>query len=214
MGHFSYIGDATVGEGVNIGAGTITANYDGEKKHRTTIGDGAFIGSDTMLVAPVNIGAGRAHERRLRRQPRRARRHDGHRRARPHPRPNRSRRGGGRPWTADSVLGIVSARARAGAARHRRRGGGARRRPRAALRLRRCESGEGRCRTPASAVTSSERASTLGALAVVRNLAVVARDGVRHLRRHAGIRATRGACSSRPPPCSLMPSRCWMRYRG
>ncbi len=58
MGHFSYIGDAEVGEGVNIGAGTITANYDGTHKHRTTIGDGAFIGSDTMLVAPVNIGKG------------------------------------------------------------------------------------------------------------------------------------------------------------
>jgi bifunctional UDP-N-acetylglucosamine pyrophosphorylase/glucosamine-1-phosphate N-acetyltransferase len=58
MGHFSYIGDATVGDGVNIGAGTITANYDGENKHQTTIGDGAFIGSDTMLVAPVNIGRG------------------------------------------------------------------------------------------------------------------------------------------------------------
>ncbi len=58
MGHFSYIGDATVGDGVNIGAGTITANYDGANKHATTIGDGAFIGSDTMLVAPVNIGRG------------------------------------------------------------------------------------------------------------------------------------------------------------
>jgi bifunctional UDP-N-acetylglucosamine pyrophosphorylase/glucosamine-1-phosphate N-acetyltransferase len=58
MGHFSYIGDAEVGEDVNIGAGTITANYDGATKHRTTIGDGAFIGSDTMLVAPVRIGAG------------------------------------------------------------------------------------------------------------------------------------------------------------
>jgi bifunctional UDP-N-acetylglucosamine pyrophosphorylase / glucosamine-1-phosphate N-acetyltransferase len=58
MGHFSYIGDATVGDDVNIGAGTITANYDGVTKHRTTIGDGAFIGSDTMLVAPVNIGRG------------------------------------------------------------------------------------------------------------------------------------------------------------
>jgi bifunctional UDP-N-acetylglucosamine pyrophosphorylase/glucosamine-1-phosphate N-acetyltransferase len=58
MGHFSYIGDADVGAGVNIGAGTITANYDGERKHRTTIGDGAFIGSDTMLVAPVNVGKG------------------------------------------------------------------------------------------------------------------------------------------------------------
>ena len=60
MGHFSYIGDAEVGEDVNIGAGTITANYDGTTKHRTTIGDGAFIGSDTMLVAPVRIGRGAA----------------------------------------------------------------------------------------------------------------------------------------------------------
>lgn len=58
MGHFSYIGDADVGDDVNIGAGTITANYDGASKHRTTIGDGAFIGSDTMLVAPVSIGKG------------------------------------------------------------------------------------------------------------------------------------------------------------
>jgi bifunctional UDP-N-acetylglucosamine pyrophosphorylase/glucosamine-1-phosphate N-acetyltransferase len=58
MGHFSYIGDADVGADVNIGAGTITANYDGAAKHRTVIGDGAFIGSDTMLVAPVRIGAG------------------------------------------------------------------------------------------------------------------------------------------------------------
>jgi bifunctional UDP-N-acetylglucosamine pyrophosphorylase/glucosamine-1-phosphate N-acetyltransferase len=58
MGHFSYIGDADVGAGVNIGAGTITANYDGANKYRTVIGDGAFIGSDTMLVAPVRIGAG------------------------------------------------------------------------------------------------------------------------------------------------------------
>ncbi len=56
MHHFSYVGDATVGEHVNIGAGTITCNYDGVKKNRTTIGDGASIGSDTMLVAPVTIG--------------------------------------------------------------------------------------------------------------------------------------------------------------
>jgi bifunctional UDP-N-acetylglucosamine pyrophosphorylase/glucosamine-1-phosphate N-acetyltransferase len=56
MGHFSYIGDADVGDDVNIGAGTITANYDGASKHRTVIGAGAFIGSDTMLVAPVRIG--------------------------------------------------------------------------------------------------------------------------------------------------------------
>jgi bifunctional UDP-N-acetylglucosamine pyrophosphorylase/glucosamine-1-phosphate N-acetyltransferase len=56
MGHFSYLGDAQVGENVNIGAGTITCNYDGKRKHPTQIGDNAFIGSDTMLVAPVNIG--------------------------------------------------------------------------------------------------------------------------------------------------------------
>lgn len=58
MGHFSYLGDATVGENVNIGAGTITCNYDGQRKHRTIIEAYAFIGSDTMLVAPVRIGAG------------------------------------------------------------------------------------------------------------------------------------------------------------
>lgn len=56
MGHFSYAGDATIGEHVNIGAGAITCNYDGEKKSRTVIGDNAFIGSDTMLVAPVTVG--------------------------------------------------------------------------------------------------------------------------------------------------------------
>jgi bifunctional UDP-N-acetylglucosamine pyrophosphorylase / glucosamine-1-phosphate N-acetyltransferase len=56
--HLSYIGDAEVGERVNIGAGTITCNYDGANKHRTTIGDEAFIGSNTALVAPVEIGAG------------------------------------------------------------------------------------------------------------------------------------------------------------
>ncbi len=54
--HHSYIGDATIGKGVNIGAGTITCNYDGRKKHRTTIKDGAFIGSDTQLVAPLTVG--------------------------------------------------------------------------------------------------------------------------------------------------------------
>jgi len=58
MGHFSYVGDATVGQGVNIGAGTVTCNYDGQRKHRTIIEDGAFIGSDTMLVAPVRVGDG------------------------------------------------------------------------------------------------------------------------------------------------------------
>jgi len=58
MGHFSYLGDAEVGADVNIGAGTITCNFDGERKHKTIIEDGAFIGSDTMLVAPVRIGKG------------------------------------------------------------------------------------------------------------------------------------------------------------
>jgi bifunctional UDP-N-acetylglucosamine pyrophosphorylase / glucosamine-1-phosphate N-acetyltransferase len=56
MGHFSYIGDATIGENVNIGAGTITCNYDGQRKYPTVIEKEAFIGSDTMLVAPVTIG--------------------------------------------------------------------------------------------------------------------------------------------------------------
>ena len=55
-GHFSYIGDAEVGANVNIGAGSITCNYDGEKKNRTVIGDDVFIGCDTMMVAPVTIG--------------------------------------------------------------------------------------------------------------------------------------------------------------
>jgi len=58
MGHFSYLGDATVGAETNIGAGTITCNYDGERKHPTVVGAGAFIGSDTMLVAPVKVGDG------------------------------------------------------------------------------------------------------------------------------------------------------------
>jgi len=58
MGHFSYIGDATIGADVNIGAGTITCNYDGEKKNHTEIAASVFIGSDTMLVAPVNLGEG------------------------------------------------------------------------------------------------------------------------------------------------------------
>ena len=58
MGHFGYLGDATVGQDVNIGAGTITCNYDGQRKHRTVLEDGVFIGSDTMLVAPVQLGEG------------------------------------------------------------------------------------------------------------------------------------------------------------
>ena len=56
-GHFSYIGDAHLGAGVNIGAGTVTCNYDGVKKNETYIGDNALIGSDSMLVAPVRVGA-------------------------------------------------------------------------------------------------------------------------------------------------------------
>jgi len=56
--HLSYIGDCTIGEGVNIGAGSITCNYDGKNKHKTVIEDGVFVGSDTMMVAPVTIGAG------------------------------------------------------------------------------------------------------------------------------------------------------------
>ena len=58
MGHFSYLGDATLGPNVNVGAGTITCNYDGKKKNPTEVGKNAFIGSDTMLVAPVKIGEG------------------------------------------------------------------------------------------------------------------------------------------------------------
>ncbi|MFM8426185.1 MAG: bifunctional UDP-N-acetylglucosamine diphosphorylase/glucosamine-1-phosphate N-acetyltransferase GlmU [Chloroflexota bacterium] len=58
MGHFSYIGNAQIGSNTNIGAGTITCNYDGEKKHATEIGEDVFIGSDTMLVAPVKLGNG------------------------------------------------------------------------------------------------------------------------------------------------------------
>ena len=59
-GHFCYLGDSDIGAGVNIGAGTITCNYDGAAKHATIIGDGAFIGSDTMLIAPVTVGEGAA----------------------------------------------------------------------------------------------------------------------------------------------------------
>jgi len=58
VNHLTYVGDATVGENVNIGAGTITCNYDGASKHRTVIGDKASIGAGAMLVAPVEIGAG------------------------------------------------------------------------------------------------------------------------------------------------------------
>ena len=56
--HLSYLGDATIGAGVNVGCGTITCNYDGEHKHPTVIGDGVFVGSDSILVAPITIGKG------------------------------------------------------------------------------------------------------------------------------------------------------------
>ena len=58
INHLSYVGDSTVGENVNIGAGTITCNYDGANKHHTQIGDDVFIGSDTQLIAPVKVGEG------------------------------------------------------------------------------------------------------------------------------------------------------------
>jgi bifunctional UDP-N-acetylglucosamine pyrophosphorylase/glucosamine-1-phosphate N-acetyltransferase len=58
MGHFSYLGDAQIGAHTNIGAGTITCNYDGVRKSKTIVGEHAFIGSDTMLVAPVTLGDG------------------------------------------------------------------------------------------------------------------------------------------------------------
>ncbi len=58
MGHFSYVGDATLGAKVNVGAGTVVCNYDGERKYHTVIEDDVFIGSDTMLVAPVKVGKG------------------------------------------------------------------------------------------------------------------------------------------------------------
>jgi bifunctional UDP-N-acetylglucosamine pyrophosphorylase/glucosamine-1-phosphate N-acetyltransferase len=56
--HLTYLGDAEIGSGVNVGAGTITCNYDGVNKHRTIIEDGVFVGSDSTLVAPVKIGRG------------------------------------------------------------------------------------------------------------------------------------------------------------
>ena len=56
--HLTYLGDAEIGAGVNVGAGTITCNYDGVNKHKTEIGDNVFVGSDTTLVAPVKIGKG------------------------------------------------------------------------------------------------------------------------------------------------------------
>ena len=58
MGHFGYVGDASIGTNVNLGAGMVTCNYDGKDKHRSVVEEDAFIGCDTMLVAPVTVGAG------------------------------------------------------------------------------------------------------------------------------------------------------------
>ena len=58
VNHLSYIGDSDIGRNVNVGAGTITCNYDGANKHRTTIEDDVFIGSNSQLVAPIKIGKG------------------------------------------------------------------------------------------------------------------------------------------------------------
>ena len=58
VGHFSYLGNAIIGKDVNIGAGTITCNYDGKQKHQTIIKDGVFVGSDSMLIAPLELGKG------------------------------------------------------------------------------------------------------------------------------------------------------------
>lgn len=60
MGHFSYVGDAELGDEVNVGAGTITCNFDGVRKNRTLVGDRVFLGSDTLLIAPVTVGEGAA----------------------------------------------------------------------------------------------------------------------------------------------------------
>jgi bifunctional UDP-N-acetylglucosamine pyrophosphorylase/glucosamine-1-phosphate N-acetyltransferase len=58
VNHLTYVGDSTIGRDVNVGAGTITCNYDGANKYRTVIGDRAFIGSNTALVAPITVGEG------------------------------------------------------------------------------------------------------------------------------------------------------------
>ena len=57
MGHFGYLGDAELGADVNVGAGAVTCNFDGKDKHRTIVGDRVFVGSGSMLIAPVEIGA-------------------------------------------------------------------------------------------------------------------------------------------------------------
>ena len=77
VNHLSYIGDAHVGANANIGAGTITCNYDGFAKHKTEIGEGAFVGTNSSLVAPVKIGKRRLYRLGLGDHPRRARRCDG-----------------------------------------------------------------------------------------------------------------------------------------
>ena len=78
--HLAYLGDAEIGSGFNIGAGTITCNYDGEKKHTTVLEDGVFIGSDTQLVAPVTVRKAGLRRGRIDH-------HQGRPRRRPRPRP-------------------------------------------------------------------------------------------------------------------------------
>ena len=95
ISHFSCVLDSDVGEAVNIGAGTVTCNYDGEAKHRTTIGNRVFVGTNSTLVAPVRLGDGLLHRRRLVRRPGRARR-----RARRRPEPAAQHRGMGGPAAA------------------------------------------------------------------------------------------------------------------
>ena len=90
VNHLSYVGDASVGAGANLGAGTITCNYDGFSKHRTEIGEGAFVGTNSSLVAPVKIGKGAYIGVGLGDHSRRARGRDGDR-TQPADRPRRRR---------------------------------------------------------------------------------------------------------------------------
>ena len=77
-GHLAYLGDSEIGAGSNIGAGTIFCNYDGTKKHKTNIGEGSFIGSNSTLVAPVHVGSGCIRCGRISHNNDRSRRRTGH----------------------------------------------------------------------------------------------------------------------------------------
>ena len=105
QGHMSYLGDTEVGERANIGAGSITANYDGTNKHPTTIGDGAFIGVDTMIVAPRDIGKGARTGAGAVVTQGRAGRQAGGRRPCAHPRAPGETRDGRGPGPADAAPG-------------------------------------------------------------------------------------------------------------